>query len=137
MKHFWTDNTIRMKASEEGISPHEWILQKEKSLGETYDMKWSASPGGGGYSFYPIDDGVEPIASPQYAEKIVRAYWELPKPEVIGYVTYLQVWSAMNTSMKIIMGVVKWMEKQGFARRTVDRMGKVYAFKLTNLCEKP
>jgi hypothetical protein len=47
-----------------------------------------------------------------------------------GYVTYVQASERSGVSLRRLIPIVKWMEKAGRARRTVNRMGKGYAFKL-------
>lgn len=131
MKNFWTESTVNRNADRAGFpNPEAYLTAKEKEFERDSGVKWSASHGGGGYTFHPVDEGI-PVAnsvSPEDLELIRYAYKKMVAE--FPYVTYLAIHEKTGISLKRLMSIVKWMEKNGQARRTVNRMGKVHAFKL-------
>ena len=129
MKTQWTEATVNRNADKEKLRPQEWLFKKQRQFEQAFEVQWSVCSQHGGYQFHAIDDGVAEIPSIDFADKIAGIYRDLPK-DATGYVTYLQVYEKMQSTMSVVIGVVKWMERQGMARRTVDRMGKGFAFKV-------
>jgi hypothetical protein len=60
----------------------------------------------------------------------IRIAYRAIDKDMAGYVTYLMASYESGISLRRLIPIVKWMEKKGMARRTVNRMGKGYAFKL-------
>ena len=132
MKNFWIEQTVNRNSDRAGFpNPHEYIRAKEKEFERDSGVAWSASHEAGGYVFNPVDDGVPTALSVAEDDLVLirYAYGQMAK-DVTGYVSYLRVSERSGISLRRLMPMVKWMEKQGMARRTVNRMGKVYAFKL-------
>lgn len=131
MRYYWTEETVNRKADSEGIRPQEWVEARRKEFESNTGVKWGAASQHGGYAFHPIDDGM-PVMHPvprDTAQKIRIAYEAIGKDST-GYVSYLQVYEHTGWDLKGLMAAIKGMERDGQARRTVDRMGKGYAFKL-------
>jgi hypothetical protein len=64
-------------------------------------------------------------------EQKIRSVCETVKGDSMsGYVTYFEMWNDTSWDLKGLMAAIKYMEKQGKAHRTVNRMGKGTAFKL-------
>jgi hypothetical protein len=129
VKTFWTEATVNKNADKEKLRPQKWICWKRAEFELATGVQWSACSQHGGYQFHAVDDGVAEIASIEFADRIAGVYRDLPK-DVTGYVTYMQVYEKMQSTMSVVMGVVKGMERSGMAVRTVDRMGKGFAFKV-------
>ena len=130
MKTFWTEETVNRKADQLGVSSHDWLLRTQHRFETETGVKWSVSHQGGGYQFDPVDEGVAAMSGAAFEQVIVAACKLLPKIEFSGYVTYQQVAQASGVDLRMVMAIVKDMEKRGYALRTVNRMGKGYAFKL-------
>ena len=87
--------------------------------------------GGGGYTFNPVDEGVPvPANVTEDAPRLLATGYGSAERDFGGYVTYLSAHEETGIPLAELMGVVKWMERKGTARRAVDRMGKGFAFKL-------
>ena len=113
-------------------NPHEYIIAKEREFERDSGVKWSAVHEAGGYRFDPVDEGI-PVASSVAEDDLeaIRYACGQQDKDVTGYVSYLRISEATGIGLRRLMPIVKWMEKQGMARRTGNRMGKVHAFKLT------
>jgi hypothetical protein len=133
MKTFWPEATVNRNSDKAGFAnPQDYLSAKAKEFERDSGVKWSVSHQGGGYQFDAIDDGI-PIASTvaeQDVEAIVFAYRGLEKG-FAGYVTYVQISEKTGISLRRLIPIVKWLERSQKARRTVNRMGKGYAFKLS------
>ena len=127
-----TERTAIRNADKAGIRPHDWLNVRREELEKKTHVKWSISHAHGGYAFDPIDEGVS--AGPVSDEVIDSILWAHGKAEsdgFSGYVRYLSVYQEIGyLPLSMIMRAVKWLEKKGRVRRTVNRMGKGYAFKL-------
>ena len=133
IRNFWTERTVNRNSDKAGFTnSQEYLNAKAKEFESNSGVKWSISPGGGGYTFHPIDEGI--VIASTVADNdlnaIKYAYKTIEK-DLTGYVSYLRVSETSEISLKQLIPIVKWMEKHGVARRTVDRMGKGFAFKLT------
>jgi hypothetical protein len=132
MKTFWTEQVVNQNADKAGFAnSQEYLTAKVREFERNSGVKWSVSHGGGGYRFDPVDDGM-PIANTVSDDDLeaIRFACRVIDSGMIGYVTYLIVSEESGISLRRLMPIVKWMEKKGMARRTVNRMGKGYAFKL-------
>lgn len=131
MNTFWTDRTAERNATKVGLRPAEWMELQRKAYERMTGVKWSWYTAGGGYQMNPVDEGMS-VSEPgtDLASEVEVAYAKAEK-DAFGYVTYMAVSMAGGPRLKELMGAVRWMEKRGKASRTVDRMGKGYAFKLT------
>lgn len=132
MKTFWSNITIQRTAAKKGMRECDWVQERRVFFEKKTGVKWSVCSGGDGIQFHPVDDFIEAIDIDvvKYAVicKIREAYLGLA---IAGdYVSYLQVSEKSGLDLKDLMGVIKGMEKKGLAHRTVDRMGKGYAFKM-------
>jgi len=132
MRNFWTEQTVNRNADRAGFSnPQEYLLAKKREFEADSGVRWSVVHGGGGYTFHPVDEGVPvPADVPEGTVSSLRTGYMLSERDFGGYVTYLAAHETTDIPLFDLMGVVRWMERQGMARRTVDRMGKGYAFKL-------
>ena len=133
MKKFWTDETVGKKADKAGKRVQEWLVQKQAEMEEETGVRWSSSFVGGGWSFDPIDQGVDAPdkIDEKLVETVIEAYRRTSK-DVTGYVSYWQAYeSAKKLKLIDVIRVVRWLEEKGKAKRTVNRMGKGCAFKLT------
>jgi putative nucleotidyltransferase with HDIG domain len=132
MRTFWTEQTVNRSYDKAGFTnPQEYLTAKQKEFEKSTGVKWSVQHVNAGYAFHPIDEGVAVAntVSDEDVAAIRRVYDELPK-DFTGYVTYLSASEKTDIGLRRLMPIVKWLEKEGKARRTVDRMGKGYAFKL-------
>lgn len=132
MKNFWTEAVVNRNSDKAGFSnPHEYLLAKQREFERDSGVRWSVSHGGGGYMFHPVDEGV-PVASSVSDEDVKMIGWAYGRIEkdVTGYVTYLDTSEESGIGLRRLIPIIKWMERQGRARRTVNRMGKGFAFKL-------
>ena len=132
MKNFWNEQTVNRNADRAGFAnSHEYIRAKEKEFERDSGVKWSAEHTAGGYRFDPVDEGI-PVASSVADDDLasIRYVYEQMDKGGTGYVSYLRVSEDSGISLRRLMPIVRWMEKQGTARRTINRMGKAYAFKL-------
>lgn len=129
---FWTDETVNRNSDKAGFSnPHEWCMAKQRELEKETSVKWSWYNAHGGYKFDAIDEGL-PIANmvaESDLDSIRYSYKNAPK-DFTEYVDYLTIAKATNISLRRLIPIIKWMEKEGIAKRTINRMGKGYAFKL-------
>ena len=130
MNTFWTDRTVNRNADKAGIRPVEWVDMQRKQYEKMTGVKWSWYTAHGGYQIDPVDDGI-PVSEVgmDIVAEVMDAYIATEK-DAFGYVSYMQVTHKSGLRLDDIMRAVKWMEKQGEARRTVNRMGKGYAFKI-------
>ena len=133
MKTFWTEGTVNRLATLAGTRSHDWLRGKQTEFEKRFGVNWSVSHQHGGYQFSPVDEGVPVHGVEAYEQTIVRAYKEMPRPAITGYVSYWEVFEKTGMDLRVIMGVVKDMEKRGYARRTVNRMGKGFAFKIVKV----
>jgi len=78
-----------------------------------------------------VDDGISAgTVGDDVIESVLNTYKEL-RDGFHGYVSYFDVYSEIgNIPIALIMRAVKWLERNGAALRTVNRMGKGYAFKI-------
>jgi hypothetical protein len=131
MKNFWTHETANRRAEAEGMGSADWIMAKQREFEANTGVKWSVANQQGGYMLHPIDDGV-PVMHPVPRDTVqkIKAAYEAADKDFTGYVTYLQINEDKGFDLKGLMAAIKGMEKDGLARRTVNRMGKGYAFKL-------
>lgn len=132
MRRFWTDETVARKAEQAGIRPQEWVTQQEGEFEKVTEVRWSASAMAGGWQFDPVDEGVD---APDAADRIMVAQvseaWRESAKDVTGYVSYWTAKEWLGTvRLMDVMKAVKWLESKGRAVRTVNRMGKGFAFKL-------
>jgi len=136
MKTFWTEATVHQNMKRLGFqNPQEYTLSIQTKLESSTGVKWSICRSNGGYAFHPIDEGISArdSVSDKDVTLIREAYEELPKDHT-GYVNYQRMSEKADMRLSRLIPIIKWMEKNGMALRTVDRMGKGYAFKL--LAEK-
>jgi len=131
-RHFWAEETVSRNAEKEGIPFHEWVSNKQKEFEQRTGVRWSAEQAHAGYNFLPTDEGIQPMSSvnPDTERKIRNAYLSLKGDSFTGYVTYFEVWEETSWDLKGLTAAIKNLEKQGKARRTINRMGKGVAFKL-------
>jgi hypothetical protein len=132
MKTFWTEQVVNQNADKAGFSnPQEYLTAKQNEFERDSGVRWSVSHGNGGYRFVPVDDGI-PVANMVSDDDLgaIRIAYRAIDKDMAGYVTYLMASYESGISLRRLIPIVKWMEKKGMARRTVNRMGKGYAFKL-------
>jgi hypothetical protein len=133
-RHFWTEETVSRNANSEGIPFHEWVLNKQREFEKRTGVRWSAEQVHAGYNFLPTDEGIPPMpsVSPDTERKIRNVYLSLKGDGFSGYVTYFEVWEKTSWDLKGLAAAIKNLEKQGKARRTINRMGKGVCFKLVD-----
>ena len=131
MKHFWTEETVARNADAASVSSHDWLIAKQRELEADTGVRWSIVHQHAGYGFHPIDTGIMAMdaVGRDTMQKIRLAYTRAEK-DFTGYVSYLQIQEETHWDLKGLMAAVKCLERLGIARRTVDRMGKPFAFKL-------
>lgn len=140
MKRLLKEATVNKNADKCGMQPQTWLLARQMEFEEATGVKWSFWPSGDGWHFNPIDEGVEPISDYLISSEIIGAFAgaRVNKTLLSGYATYWDVAKYLKLPLRLVMGVVKWMEKRDSefkAIRTVDRMGKGYAFRVTGLSD--
>jgi hypothetical protein len=131
-RHFWTEETVSRNADKEGIPFADWLMNKQREFEQNTGVKWSAEQIHAGYNFLPCDEGVSamPSMGRNTEQKIQNMYETVKGDSMSGYVTYFGMWDNTSWDLKGLMAAIKYLEKQGKARRTVNRMGKGTAFKL-------
>lgn len=134
MNRFLKQSEVNRQATRKGISVHDFLLERQKKYGKQTGVKFSADHRNDGYDFHPVDDGVCAYNNDELALKVEEIYWNHQKSQFVPqYMTYVEMWECLGKSdfeLVDVIGTVKWMEGKGKALRTVDRMGKGYAFKM-------
>ena len=129
----WTQLSLDRYASHNGLAnASEAVLAICREYGKETNVKWDWVSAGGGVTVMPVDDGISPVSRDELAEDTIRDSYETVKDSVTGFASYWDVYlDNPLISLPDIMRCVRTMEKYSMARRTVNRSGKGYAFKLT------
>jgi hypothetical protein len=132
MKTFWTEETVNKNADKNGLRQCDWLSSKRHEFEVLTGVRWSICPERGGFQFHPVDDGIKPVTHELAMDfRIIDICRHIVTGREIPYVSYLEIFKkGPDLNLRDIMEAVRDMEKRGLAMRTVDRMGKGYAFKI-------
>ena len=129
LKTFYSERSIIMLERKTGLGYSEFFNSEVIDREEDTGVKWVWGFISGGVSVMPVDRGQKARDLSEESQEIILDVYENLK-DSLGFVSYFNISELAGIELPDIMSQVLSWEKQGLAKRTVNRMGYCEAFKI-------